>query len=234
MSRKVKGASVLSLVVTLGVTLLVTDGSSANAETGVLAPVAVEESVIADPTLETAPATVAEGSAAERADSHTQFISQPVVQPVPVVEETVEPASRTAASLKELVAAEPVPENLDEQLRCLAGAIYFESKGEPLAGQLAVGRVVIARAESSRFPSSYCGVVYQRAQFSFVRGGRMPQINTASRAWQRAKKLALIAHEGAWESPAEGALFFHARYVSPRWKHSMTRLAQIDNHIFYR
>ncbi|WP_066558134.1 cell wall hydrolase [Croceicoccus bisphenolivorans] len=231
MSRKVKSASALSLVATLGVTLLGTDGSSAMAEASVAMPALVSPAETAISAPEAIP-----GAQAESADavSGTQFISQPVVQPVPAVETIVAGAPRDAASLAELVAEEPVPGKLDEQMRCLAGAIYFESKGEPLAGQLAVGRVIIARAESGRFPSSYCGVVYQRSQFSFVRGGRMPSIDTSSRAWQRAKKIATIAHEGAWESVAEGALFFHARYVSPRWKNRMTRLAQIDNHIFYR
>ncbi|RVQ67739.1 cell wall hydrolase [Croceicoccus ponticola] len=229
MRRKVKSASVFSLVATLGVTLLGTDGSSAMAE----ATVAMPEAAAAT-TLETLAATDSNSVKSANAGSTKTFISQPVVQPLPVVEPAVAGTPRAGASLAELVADEPVPGKLDEQLRCLAGAIYFESKGEPLAGQLAVGRVIVARAESGRFPSSYCGVVYQRSQFSFVRGGKMPSINTSSNAWQKAKKLAMIAHEGAWESAAEGALFFHARYVSPRWKNRMTRLAQIDNHIFYR
>src|SRR3546814_1697830 len=70
---------------------------------------------------------------------------------------------------------------IDPELRCLAGAVYFESRGESLAGQLAVAHVIINRAESGRFPSSYCGVVHQRSQFSFVRGGKMPSIRESSR-----------------------------------------------------
>ncbi|AKM11215.1 cell wall hydrolase [Croceicoccus naphthovorans] len=228
MSRKVRSASALSLVATLGVILLGTDGSSAFAQAGQVATVAspAPSQIVAETTVAAVEVPVA---------PQTKFISQAVVQPVPETPEPViSPMDSQAASLAELVAEQPVPGKLDEQLQCLAGAIYFESKGEPLDGQLAVGRVIVARAESGRFPSSYCGVVYQRSQFSFVRGGRMPAINKASRAWQRAKKIAMIAHDGMWDSPAEGALFFHARYVSPRWKNSMTRLARIDNHIFYR
>ena len=117
-------------------------------------------------------------------------------------------------------------------MECLATGIYFESKSEPLAGQLAVGQVIANRSKSGRFPSSYCGVVFQRSQFSFVRGRSMPPINTASRDWQEAVAVANIALSDAWESPAEGALYFHARRVSPGW--GKPRLAAIDNHIFYR
>src|SRR3546814_2023978 len=117
-------------------------------------------------------------------------------------------------------------------LKCLAGAVYFESKGETLAGQLAVARVVINRSQSGDFPDSICGVVYQPSQFSFIRDGRMPSIKTGSRAWHRAIAIAQIALNDSWDSSAEGALYFHARRVSPGWKH--TKLASIDNHIFYR
>lgn len=231
MSRKVKGASTLSLVATLGVTLLGAEGSSAMAQAipAASAAAAVATTAFSAPQGEIAPTQIDNAAAAPR------FVQTPVVQPLPANDEAdVSGIARNANSLASLVAEVPAAGKLDEQMQCLAGAIYFESKGEPLAGQLAVGRVVVARATSGRFPSSYCGVVYQRSQFSFVRGGRMPAIDTASIAWKRARKVALIAHEGAWRSAAEGALFFHARYVSPSWKNGKTKLAQIDNHVFYR
>ncbi|HJO66877.1 MAG TPA: cell wall hydrolase, partial [Sphingomonas sanguinis] len=61
-----------------------------------------------------------------------------------------------------------------EELRCLAGAIYFEGRGEPLAGQLAVAQVILNRTKSGRFPTDVCNVIKQRGQFSFVRGGEIP------------------------------------------------------------
>ena len=60
----------------------------------------------------------------------------------------------------------------------------------------------------------------------------MPSIRTASRAWKNAVKIARIAHDSAWSSPVEGALFFHASRVSPKWR--LKKIAQVDNHIFYR
>lgn len=163
----------------------------------------------------------------------TVFVSEPVVQPLSGAGDASASAP-SAASLSELITLVPSEPRMSEQMTCLAGAVYFESRGEPLAGQLAVAQVVINRAEDSRFPTSYCGVVYQRAQFSFVKNGRMPRIRTHTAAWQRAKAIARIAHEGMWESPARDAVFFHADYVRPKWSYRKQRLAQIDTHIFYR
>lgn len=162
------------------------------------------------------------------------FVSEPVIQPL----ETEEPALATtlteAGSLGELVGMVDTAAPMDEQMRCLAGAVYFEARGEPLSGQLAVAQVIINRTEDGRFPRSYCSVVGQPGQFSFMRGSRMPAVRTGTVAWQRAVAIAQIAHQGLWESEAGNAVFFHARYVSPGWSRTKTRLAQIDTHIFYR
>lgn len=165
------------------------------------------------------------------------FISEPIVQAVPeqADEQEAEADARaavSAASLAELVAAQPRPAKLSKDMRCLAGAIYFEARGETLDGQLAVGRVIVERANSRKFPDSYCGVVFQRSQFSFVRGKSLPAIRESSKAWRTAVAMAQIADTGSWQSPTEGALFFHATRVSPGWR--LTRLARVDNHVFYR
>jgi spore germination cell wall hydrolase CwlJ-like protein len=119
------------------------------------------------------------------------------------------------------------------ELECLSAGIYFEAKSEPLAGQLAVGQVIANRAESGgRFPSSYCGVLFQRGQFSFIRGRSWPAVNRGSRQWQNAVAIAKIVARDLHESAVGKALFFHARYVSPRWR--LKRVASIGNHIFYR
>jgi len=137
-----------------------------------------------------------------------------------------------ADNLAALVNAQSVADDVSGDMKCLACAVYFESKGESLEGQLAVARVIINRAKSGRFASSLCGVVYQPGQFSFVRGGGMPSIRTGSESWREAVAIAQIALDDSWDSKAEGALFFHARRVSPGW--GKRQLAAIDNHIFYR
>lgn len=120
----------------------------------------------------------------------------------------------------------------DAELNCLAIGVYYESKGEPLAGQLAVADVILNRTTSGRFPASVCGVLTQRGQFSFVKGGRLPDVDTSRPAWKTAVAIARVATQDLWDSPAEGALFFHARRVSPKW--SRTRVASLGNHVFYR
>jgi N-acetylmuramoyl-L-alanine amidase len=121
----------------------------------------------------------------------------------------------------------------DSEHECLAGAIYFESKGEPLEGQLAVAEVVINRAESGKYPKTLCGVIKQRHQFSFIRAGRFPPIQKASAAWRKAVAVAHIALQDLADSRASKAMFFHAKYVSPNWR-GLTRVASVGNHIFYR
>jgi len=161
-----------------------------------------------------------------------QFISEPVVQALPAADVS-ENETPDADSLEDLVSQQATPDDMSRDMRCLAGAIYFEARGESLEGQLAVGRVIVNRSKSGRFPASYCGVVYQPSQFSFVRGRSMPAVAENSDGWHDAVAIAQIAEEGAWKSKAKGALFFHAKRVSPRWS-KLTKLAQVDNHIFYR
>ena len=168
------------------------------------------------------------------AEISTSRNAQPVspANPEPAAADPANPARTRAVSLASLVTSQPQPSDLPRELNCLAGAIYFEAKSESLSGQLAVGRVVVARSKSGRFPNSYCGVVFQPSQFSFVRGGGMPGIARASRQWRNAVAIAQIAHAGSWRSPVEGALYFHAAYVSPAWR--LARVGRVENHLFYR
>jgi spore germination cell wall hydrolase CwlJ-like protein len=136
-------------------------------------------------------------------------------------------------SLGELVTNLAEADSTDDEHECLAGAIYFEAKGEPLEGQLAVAEVVINRSKSGRFPSTICGVVKQKSQFSFIRAGRFPPIQRGSAAWRKAIAIAHVAMQDLAESRAGSAMFFHATYVSPGWR-GLTRVAKLGNHVFYR
>ncbi len=144
-----------------------------------------------------------------------------------------EPAIDAKADLATLVAQLRSSEPGSRELECLAVGIYFESKSEPLAGQLAVGEVIANRAKSGRFASTYCGVLFQRGQFSFVRRKSWPAVARSSRQWKTAVAIARIVDQDLKDSAASHALFFHAKRVRPGWKR-LKRVASIGNHIFYR
>ena len=148
-------------------------------------------------------------------------------------EATASQILKPTGDLSSLVAQLRGSEPGSRELECLAVGIYFESKSEPLAGQLAVGEVIANRANSNgRFPSTYCGVLFQRGQFSFIRGKSLPSVPRASRQWQTAVAVAKIVDQDLKDSAVGNAMFFHAKHVSPGWR--LKRVASVGNHVFYR
>ena len=123
---------------------------------------------------------------------------------------------------------------LDEETNCLATAVYFEARGESLEGQLAVARVVMNRALSGRYPTDWCGVVKQPAQFSFVRNGQFPYADPNCDAWKKAEAIAELAVANVVPSVGPDVLWYHADYVAPSWRHRLQEVEQIGAHIFYR
>lgn len=137
-------------------------------------------------------------------------------------------------TLPELVDAYAAVATDDAQEDCLASAVYFEARGEPIEGQLAVAEVVLNRVASSRYPETICDVVVQPWQFSFVNRTRsIPPANRASEAWRRAVAVAKIAEAGASRLLPADVLWYHADYVSPGWGRRLARNAKIGLHIFY-
>jgi hypothetical protein len=124
--------------------------------------------------------------------------------------------------------------------RCLANAVYFESRGESVRGQIAVAQVVLNRAFSGFYPHDICGVVYQGAnrhlscQFTFACDG-IPDVVTEMEPWERAKRVAKAALDGkVWLNDVGKATHYHASWVNPYWARSMRRLQKIGVHSFYR
>ncbi len=157
-----------------------------------------------------------------------------IVQSFNPVIRAITPVPASRLSLGQLVTRYSTGTTLDEQQNCLATAVYFESMGEPLEGQLAVARVVINRAASGRYPTSWCAVVKQKAQFSFVRAGRFPRIDPACRAWRKAQAITRIAIANASDSLTSDVLWYHADYVAPSWGRRLVKAEKIGAHIFYR
>jgi hypothetical protein len=137
------------------------------------------------------------------------------------------------ANLDELVEAYEADELADREQDCLAKAVYFEARGEPIEGQLAVAQVVLNRAASGRYPADLCQVITQKAQFSFIENGRFPAPDKASGAWRKAVGIAKIATAKLAKSVPTDVLWYHADYVAPSWGKRLDKTAQIGLHIFY-
>jgi spore germination cell wall hydrolase CwlJ-like protein len=125
---------------------------------------------------------------------------------------------------------------LSEEENCIAVAVYHEARGESLEGQVAVARVIMNRAASGKYPSSWCATVKQPWQFSFVnpRNGQFPYTDLQSAAWRKAVGVTRLAVANAVESVPTDCLWYHADYVSPSWGRRLNRVSQIGTHIFYR
>jgi N-acetylmuramoyl-L-alanine amidase len=126
-------------------------------------------------------------------------------------------------------------------LACLTLNIYHEARGEPETGQLAVAYVTLNRARRKKM--DVCDVVVEPYQFSWTTGGVMMRtsgwtlmphmVPTDRKALDKAVQIAKLAMSQKLEDPTQGALFYHATYVSPYWKSSMTEIAAIGQHVFY-
>lgn len=127
-----------------------------------------------------------------------------------------------------------------KQIRCLALNVYFEARNQSEDGQRAIAHVTLNRMKDERFPNTICKVVWQKGQFSWTHDGKSdrPGGNVIeNRAWELAQKIAVETLVEDFESsvdPTNGSVMFHADYVRPYWRKSFERVAQIDDHIFYK
>jgi spore germination cell wall hydrolase CwlJ-like protein len=140
------------------------------------------------------------------------------------------PAERLQLNAKERVKAE----------KCLAEAVYFESRGETKRGQIAVAQVVMNRVFSGYYPTNVCGVVYQNAhrynacQFTFACDG-VRDVVTEPDMWDQAKQIARDMLDGKlWLADIGKSTHYHAYWVHPWWVGTMRKLSRIGVHTFYR
>ena len=139
-----------------------------------------------------------------------------------------------------------------DQLECLALNIYHEARGESIEGQIAVSQVVVNRVADRRFPSTICDVIYQgqisqwyleakgeivplrnRCQFSWWCDGRSDRPKDM-RAWGLALEVASGVMRNQYPDLTQGAMWYHASYVDPTWRHSLKHITSIDEHLFYK
>jgi len=128
------------------------------------------------------------------------------------------------------------------ELTCLAFNVYFEARGEPIAGQYAVAEVTMNRVASGRYPDTVCGVVHQEnwdplrkrqvSAFSWTELDERPSFEdeTFRQAW----KIAEAVYYGRYTPTLAGALHYHAAYIKPSWARGNKPVARIGSHVFYR
>jgi spore germination cell wall hydrolase CwlJ-like protein len=148
-----------------------------------------------------------------------------------VTADVAEAAPAGLPALVKMVAADSQASQAqaDRELDCLATAVWFESRGEALEGQLAVAQAVVNRARSGKWGGKdVCGVIRAPRQFSFV----PERVQRGTATFTTALAVARVAMMGLWHDIAEGAHSFHAARLKPGWR--LTRVAKIGNHVFYR
>ena len=144
------------------------------------------------------------------------------------------PSEWTSSKLLSL----PVPKS-DKQMSCLAEALYFEARGEPIKGQLAVGEVILNRVDDARYPSSICKVVNQgtgrrfACQFTYTCDGKLETLHER-KPYEMALKIAKILMTTHDKKLTRGSTHYHSNYVNPKWSKKFERVAKFGRHIFYR
>ena len=144
------------------------------------------------------------------------------------------PSEWTSSKLLSL----PVPKS-DKQMSCLAEALYFEARGEPIKGQLAVGEVILNRVEDTRYPGSICKVVNQgtgrrfACQFTYTCDGKLESVHER-KPYEMALKIAKILMTTHDRKMTKGSTHYHSNYVNPKWSKKFERVAKFGRHIFYR
>lgn len=130
--------------------------------------------------------------------------------------------------------------NLHKEVQCLAKNIYYEARGEPIEGKLAIANATINRVRSLFYPQTVCDVVYQPQQFSWT-SLRLKYTKPHDEVrWTEAQMIAERALEGGrldnLEDVTEGATNFHAVTVHPKWRkdHELEKTVKIGHHVFYR
>lgn len=117
-------------------------------------------------------------------------------------------------------------------LICMAVAIYFEARGEPIDGQYAVADVIVNRVNHERYPDDVCSVVYQGNQFSFTlkyNHDNLPAVETT--AFVNSLVVASDVLQG--KTLGVSSTHYHTLDVSPSWSTAFLVDGVVGRHVFY-
>lgn len=127
----------------------------------------------------------------------------------------------------------------DEEIYWMVKNVYFEARNEPESGQIAVIMVTMNRVLNPNYPNTIKEVVTQRnrrgCQFSWYCDGK-PDVMREKQTYEEIKELVLtvLPVYSRIEDVTNGAIFYHATYVSPHWKRHVQKTVKIGRHIFYK
>ncbi|MFI8685212.1 spore cortex-lytic enzyme [Rossellomorea sp. NPDC077527] len=111
-------------------------------------------------------------------------------------------------------------------IQLIANAVYGESRGEPYEGQVAVAAVILNRIDSSAFPNTVAGVIFEPGAFTAVADGQI---------WltpnERAKEAVLDAING-WDPSSSALYYFNPATATSKWIWSRPQIKKIGKHIF--
>jgi spore germination cell wall hydrolase CwlJ-like protein len=185
----------------------------------------------------------------ELAASPTQFGWRARAEAMLAEDATDQPAMVISASLRDASSLAPLhpfqPASLrvaaktQRETKCLAEAVYYEARGESLAGQMAVAEVIVNRTRSGDYPSTMCGVVYQGStrstgcQFTFTCDGSLYK-EPRGASWARSEMIAAQVMMGMARPITHRATHYHTNEINPYWSASLVETTRIGSHVFYR
>ena len=237
--------------------LLITARAPSPAAPVMLASASPADLIVTPPAAPVTPVALAPAIEPEPAPLQVPTASVPAATPVPPPSPAAAPFPSLAAvplprpspareegphqpTPAELLGLDINPKERARAERCLANAVYFEARSEPLRGQIAVAQVVMNRVFSPFYPKDVCSVVYQNAnrrlacQFTFACDGKSKAIHDRG-SWARANRIAKQTLDGKlWVPEVAKSTHYHAQYVRPNWIREMRKTFKAGLHLFYR
>ena len=129
-----------------------------------------------------------------------------------------------------------MPVNLsNKDFDCLSRNIYWESKNQPLIGQIAVAHITYNRLLSGKWGDTFCDVIFAKKQFSWTSIKNIRNAKPKNKVqWDRAKHSAHLFSKGVRVTNLSKTKFYYADYIKkPIWANKMNKTAKIGTHIFY-
>ncbi|MDR7072564.1 spore cortex-lytic enzyme [Fictibacillus barbaricus] len=132
-----------------------------------------------------------------------------------------------AARPAQVKPAKNIPDGYSQNdVNLMSNAVYGESRGEPYIGQVAVAAVIINRVESSAFPNTVSGVIFEPGAFTAVADGQIYLTPN-----KQAKKAVMDALNG-WDPTGEALYYFNPDTATSGWIWGRPQIKKIGKHIY--